>query len=683
MSTEGNANNYIELRGSLSLPEAIHGKSAYEIAVMNGFDGTEEEWLYSLAEEANTIAKAYADNAGASAQRAEEAKAAAETAETNAQGSAESATESASAASASAERAETAAVRAETAAEEAETHANSASASAQNAAESEGKALMYHADSSMSARNAEYYAQAAESAKKTAETAATNAANSASEASGYAWGAKTEANRAEAAVAAMGNGAEVATAKAAEASTSAQNASASAQTAQTNASTATTAANTATAKAAEASAYASSAKSSADRADAAAATASNEVNPRAMFRQLAWYDKTKKKHIYFEDVFASNATSSGWSYTVYALEAHGTASTTQDVYVSRDGGETWEVLHSLTIDATNGVWYTDIFVDNNRTGNDTLYLLKTNSGFLNNNYQLHTLAWNGQSFYSTGTLELGARRWLGNCNSIDIGVNAAWTERAVIFGEYQTTTDGTTYSLWKTKNNGKNWYKVLEIQGDKNGATGTGDIRHWHTVQFDNYTKHWWATSGDAGNQCRIYRSTDHGETWEIIFSGTQRERTCGFVFEKDCIYYAMDSTRADRETDTKIFKIDKSKLDTDRDNCREEVATVDSGYAVYGLSRTEYPRGFIVWSQFEPGASVTKDRYILQFYDYGTKKLYPIARIGTSDIEKNQYIGFYAGSRMQNVYSGVVFAKPTYSLQNGLLGNGNISTHVKVNITC
>ena len=48
MSTTGNAESYIELRGSLSIPDAIHGKSAYEIAVAHGFDGTEEEWLASL-----------------------------------------------------------------------------------------------------------------------------------------------------------------------------------------------------------------------------------------------------------------------------------------------------------------------------------------------------------------------------------------------------------------------------------------------------------------------------------------------------------------------------------------------------------------------------------------------------------------------------------------------------------
>ena len=58
MSTQGTAAGYKELRGSLSgvgaigsslsIPDAITGKSAYEIALMHGFNGTEEEWLESL-----------------------------------------------------------------------------------------------------------------------------------------------------------------------------------------------------------------------------------------------------------------------------------------------------------------------------------------------------------------------------------------------------------------------------------------------------------------------------------------------------------------------------------------------------------------------------------------------------------------------------------------------------------
>lgn len=48
MSATGNAESYIEIRGYLSIPDMITGKSAYEIAVMHGFKGTEEEWLDSL-----------------------------------------------------------------------------------------------------------------------------------------------------------------------------------------------------------------------------------------------------------------------------------------------------------------------------------------------------------------------------------------------------------------------------------------------------------------------------------------------------------------------------------------------------------------------------------------------------------------------------------------------------------
>lgn len=48
MSISGKAESVVKLRGSVAMPDMIVGKSAYEIAVMHGFDGTEEEWLESL-----------------------------------------------------------------------------------------------------------------------------------------------------------------------------------------------------------------------------------------------------------------------------------------------------------------------------------------------------------------------------------------------------------------------------------------------------------------------------------------------------------------------------------------------------------------------------------------------------------------------------------------------------------
>lgn len=48
MSIKGKAESYVKMRGSISKPDAIVGKSAYEIALAHGFEGTEEEWLLSL-----------------------------------------------------------------------------------------------------------------------------------------------------------------------------------------------------------------------------------------------------------------------------------------------------------------------------------------------------------------------------------------------------------------------------------------------------------------------------------------------------------------------------------------------------------------------------------------------------------------------------------------------------------
>ena len=44
----GQISDFVVMRGRISNPTSIHGKSAYEIAVMYGFNGTEAEWLESL-----------------------------------------------------------------------------------------------------------------------------------------------------------------------------------------------------------------------------------------------------------------------------------------------------------------------------------------------------------------------------------------------------------------------------------------------------------------------------------------------------------------------------------------------------------------------------------------------------------------------------------------------------------
>lgn len=58
------------LKGTITNPEKIYGKSAYEIAVMHGFDGTEEEWLESLKSKSTDEAIAAAERAEAAVESA-------------------------------------------------------------------------------------------------------------------------------------------------------------------------------------------------------------------------------------------------------------------------------------------------------------------------------------------------------------------------------------------------------------------------------------------------------------------------------------------------------------------------------------------------------------------------------------------------------------------------------------
>ena len=48
MSLTGKARTEKLLRGKINGLETIRGYSAYEIALIHGFEGTEEEWLESL-----------------------------------------------------------------------------------------------------------------------------------------------------------------------------------------------------------------------------------------------------------------------------------------------------------------------------------------------------------------------------------------------------------------------------------------------------------------------------------------------------------------------------------------------------------------------------------------------------------------------------------------------------------
>lgn len=437
-------------------------------------------------------------------------------------------------------------------------------------------------------------------------------------------------------------------------------------------------------------------------------------NPRLIVSQLV--KRTSKApmvttdtddYVVFVDAFQSYDNGSKRCIAIYGLTERPVYNSNQHyqkqhVYRSFDGGDTWEKLFSLDCHIpndyeTNGSWYNSLFVD---ALGETFYFLRTNDGMRGENNSVRGFyvgknAEGVETLYSTGELNIGNRGWLSNTNSIDSSTSANGANRVVMFGEYGVGLYDAdpTYRIWKTVNQGVTWTPSLEIRGDY-GALGTGEIRHFHCVQKDPYVAgQWFASAGDENSQCKIFRTTDDGDTWEQIFpiagvEGAQRERTCSFIIDKDYIYYGMDTPTVG-VNNVKLFRIDKAKIGTVDENGnhvdpREEIGTVDSGYPVYCLTRVNYPEGFLVWTVFEKSTNNITNRIVVEFYDYKAQKLISVGTFDITDamVAGHDYVGFTGASRFSDFLTGQIVVMPHFTMQQGRYGYTAVSRHIRVRLT-
>lgn len=381
------------------------------------------------------------------------------------------------------------------------------------------------------------------------------------------------------------------------------------------------------------------------------------------------YSTPTSDYVTFKDIYPVFDVGNNTTGAVYALAEHLVGATTQGVYRSIDGGEHWTKMGDLQIDQANGIWYNSIFVE---PFQETIYTIKVTNGY---NEPSHNYI---ESFNSSlakiGSMDIGVSRMLSGLHSMDACISKDYSKRVVIFGEYALE-DAETVRMWKTVDRGATWTKVMEKRAN-NGVVYSGEIRHFHAVCCDPYTFDWWACSGDGDNQCKIWRSQDDGDTWTEMFANGQQTRTLQFVFEKDCIYYAMDSTTASTRKFTKLFKINREDMSV------VEVAGIKNNFAVYNITRTYTPNGLIIWACNENVASVDADSVCIQFYDYASGTIKDIYNYPFNGI-KNTYRGFQAASRRQDMESGNIFFMPTLNIGQSAYGTMNTcSRYFKAKIT-
>jgi hypothetical protein len=105
---------------------------------------------------------------------------------------------------------------------------------------------------------------------------------------------------------------------------------------------------------------------------------------------------------------------------------------------------------------------------------------------------------------------------------------------AIYFGEYTTEPGEHPICIWKSGDGGRTWHEAFEFP--------VGKVRHIHTVQFDPYGGAIWVGTGDRDEECYVGVSHDGASTFEWVVHGTQKGRTCGFVFFPDAVLWGMDT---------------------------------------------------------------------------------------------------------------------------------------------
>lgn len=361
----------------------------------------------------------------------------------------------------------------------------------------------------------------------------------------------------------------------------------------------------------------------------------------------------KKKFLALENFCQNFSIEEKVSAPVYAVSRTIDAENCQILYESLDGGETWDEIGKLDVDVKNGEIITCIYIE---PLEQTLYAIKKVGNSRPKEYELISYDISTPDFRKIGTLDIGKKYAHASSHNFDSAYQKGTYHAYTIFAEYGTGNDEEMY-VWKTKNKGATWEKVFT----KGARGGNGEIKHFHCVQIDPFTKDIWLASGDTDDEAKIWKSIDEGETWQELFGGSQHTRTLGFVFEKDTIYYGMDSPT--NAFPSNIYRIDRNTMQ------KISVGVTKNGWAVYNLTRTFLPKGFLIFTEYEKAnGSTPGNKYCIEFYNYDTGKMETVAKFDISQSGED-YIGIMVAPRYQDMFSGKILLNPTPGLYNQYTG--------------
>lgn len=88
--------------------------------------------------------------------------------------------------------------------------------------------------------------------------------------------------------------------------------------------------------------------------------------------------------------------------------------------------------------------------------------------------------------------------------------------------------------VWRSDDDGHSFAQIF--------AFAAGHVRHVHFIQQDPVDRSLWLGTGDRDTESALWRSNDHGETWQAMGSGDQRWRAIGLAFLPDAVVWGTDA---------------------------------------------------------------------------------------------------------------------------------------------
>jgi hypothetical protein len=85
-----------------------------------------------------------------------------------------------------------------------------------------------------------------------------------------------------------------------------------------------------------------------------------------------------------------------------------------------------------------------------------------------------------------------------------------------------------------------------------------GVVRHIHFVQWDPFACCLWMGTGDADEECRLFKSTDRGDSWNLVGGGSQFWRAVGVAFRPEALYWGTDAGSDAGEHQNYVMRLDR-----------------------------------------------------------------------------------------------------------------------------